>query len=1259
MDTSVQVSDYDNQISLLYKVGQYFQLPTKYILVRPATHSDQPSDQTLILQDLVYQSIVYLISIEQGPIDEIYKKLIGQDNPITRKEFGFIFYSEQGDAVFNQIQEFLDNEKFKDIRAFKYAYDEWVKAIQKSLDEDRLKLDKIIGIQESLEQIPPEYIKQPTEIAVSRITLRAYPSLNSGLKPSVDDGLDIFNAIQLSYFIPYIYYNRGENGKRYHKIYRGETTTTDVISPGAEPNLSMIIPAKKNKATEQKDIIYATVWIGSDNQVINKPIRESYTGLIYDLNTGEMNFKTKISENNQGMKEKIIERISQAFSNLKIGEVKEMKISGEFDIPLGEGIKDYVFLHMVLNDASFNNYLYADERDKPYPEKKRVTIHFKSLIGQSEDEEGNTSPATVSAMINNKVDNEGKGYVKVNITQADSKDIANQFRGILTILLGLYLQTKDDIIEFYDQYITSPAPQPFKRKIVLKKSGTKEGGVKSNSALLKEAAPHIFIAEWARRCQNIYQPIPIQEDQIEEWENRTIINPDTGEREKRQVMRFPPPPKDEVILVCPSDSKPYPGVRKSLLENSEQYPYIACCYASDQTAPGLDTPYNIYYKGAKAKEDKKTKRRLNIITEKIVPPGGKGEITVTLENILLKYSDKPSKFKRYGVVRDPNSFIHCVLEALNYEDYTSQSVEDKTFLVLQIREKLASDINPSVMKQELYDFNDDEIVNQVLALDLFFDPALYYRAIEEFFNINIYTFTPGKRPKEDRQESFGKIEVPRHKVFHSRPIRPDRQTVLIYKHRGAEADVLEYPQCELIVDIPEDRGIPIKVFDESMTNLVHDILMSTFPTTTYSYDQETKLLQSYNNLYSRINFDQLTDRQAIGQIIDDYGKLRGLLFNDISIYFLPSQPENIPATKEVKRVNHQQATRKFGEPNAIVRSQDGQSVVGLWFPHQDFPEYPYVIFVPINPTQEYSDLPNGPQAPLESKETQTSARVLLLQRQIKLITQVIKYLFSLSQPITADEFMNRYTTTNLQPVTDSSTFYDLTRLPRKLPDAENVQSAIQVLTPMAPTLFSKGKIVLYSKVFADKIADYLQDLKVFKTNKYIDDYFIYEKDFTPQPRTVILIGEDSFNNWLASLNLSGYKGINVTKTIDISFKVRKEPYLYLDTSTGIVYMVQNVNDGDLNKALNVGLSWLTQLDNPGYNTEPYPNPQQLPYRIYEISPSLNIQIKDEFIDPDTPEGDIINLLTYDNKDYAALLPIGQEEVENRFIDLVGDEEVEN
>ena len=324
---------------------------------------------------------------------------------------------------------------------------------------------------------------------------------------------------------------------------------------------------------------------------------------------------------------------------------------------------------------------------------------------------------------------------------------------------------------------------------------------------------------------------------------------------------------------------------------------------------------------------------------------------------------------RWGVPPGVNSLIHCVLEALDVPDYVNLSVEDKEEYAIRVRRELHDNVNPSLYQQELFDYSLEEIRLQVANPDLFLDPHLYYRGIEELFDVNIYTFVPTEEHAgESNQDGAGYLELPRYKVFHAQPYREDRQTVIIYKHRGGKSAISgEIPQCELIVDYDEENKVARKIFEDDMNRLLYSTMVNiarTITTTIEVSPENVTDLAVRANVYSTVDSNEIIKRSASAQILDNYGKARGFIFpttrGTMSMVYPPGQPENLPLVREVVLTNVEDAVAIFGDPIGITGNDQGL-VDGLWYRAMDIM---FGVYVPIHPTEQYLDLPVGPANPL-------------------------------------------------------------------------------------------------------------------------------------------------------------------------------------------------------------------------------------------------------------------------------------------------------
>ena len=136
-----------------------------------------------------------------------------------------------------------------------------------------------------------------------------------------------------------------------------------------------------------------------------------------------------------------------------------------------------------------------------------------------------------------------------------------------------------------------------------------------------------------------------------------------------------------------------------------------------------------------------------------------------------------------------------------------------------MRTFIRNNIELPLLRQELFDYSNDEIIELLDDNSKFFDPSLLYRSIEEIFNINLYVFT-----YDEKRE----IEIPRNKIFHSRPPRLYRPTVLIIKIIAGDYEI---PKCELIVDYNDQKSAIVKLFGESMTNICHSLILQNYSNT--------------------------------------------------------------------------------------------------------------------------------------------------------------------------------------------------------------------------------------------------------------------------------------------------------------------------------------------------------------------------------------------------------------------------------------------
>lgn len=1241
----INITPFDNEISILHKWARYFQIPIRLILINTRIKGDK--------EETIYTSSVQEINslIQQGKtLEQIYNEL---SDKLETEDIILIYYlvKQQNPEVLTEINllyHIKGLEPIQDVAELGLMLIDWRRTFKTDFDNDMLNLDNLDIIHDELGKYP-EVLYSP--IKVDHVTIKASPVLKStGTVPVADDGLVLFNFAVPSDNFPYLRYNGPPIGKRTElfKLYRGRTDEE-------MPNFKIIIPPTSQ--TIKDDSLYFTVWSGKG--ILSKATKESYLRGFYNIPKNILTIKTPTEEEiNQAT---IIKKIETALP-ISIKDVTETGISGEFFM-YDLDINDIYLVDMVINTELMSSYLFVKETNTPYAEKKQLKIYYKSFRGFVEEEEKVAegyivNPASVAVSITQNRASGGEivsvlinetptkfklpanlPYIRVKITQAESLEAATQFVKIFSRLMQYYKSEKNNIERLFAKFIPELLlPTSTEIRITVKQSTGKKGAADSNIERLKDAAPDLFVKGYARVCQCPFQPVIVPSGEVETWQETTFLYKDAPR--KRQVMSFPPE-NPKWNFACPDDSLPFPGVRTNkTLDNKNVYPYVPCCFKDDQMDPSANSIYNEYYLGkekkAKVVGSKDTHK---IKTDRILEPGRYGFLPKNITDLLNKYSEKAADIVRMGVPHSVNSLIHCLSVSLQDPTYYALTTDQKEVYVSNLRRIIVGQTLPNLLKQEMYDFSDTEIMEQLSDQTEFLDPNLFYRAIENAYNINLYVFQP---PNKDDPNSLASFAMPRFKLFHSRAPRPEKRSILIFRTLGAEADSLEYPQCELIIDRDETNNKNIMNFGTDMNTLLHDALVKLNRTVTWELVQtknQSEQMIARENIYSRENYYYLLNKLPTKQIIDGYGKVQAFILSlsgvELTVTIPSTQPENLPAGR-VTRVNIDIPVSIFGEPKAVTKS--GNKVDGVWYQVLDLE---FGIYVPTIPTDKYQNLEIGPSNPLVEEGTEVVQRLRKLKRDLDIITQVVIWLFLLSK-LDIPTYTNKFITIGDSYSGDSSVVYDFSKLGLKFPIANSIEEGIQKMAEITPSLFNEGKIFLYSQKFYDGILYQLEkynkerkprDVRIPTIIHYSD---ITEEDFIHSRRTAVFIGESDMRTWLNSLDKLSFKNIIIENELNISNALRTEPYLY-NAPTGNIYMIQNVSGGDKLKSINVAYNWYISKKNIGHSSEQFKDVENVPvFVVYGISPALSPIVIENHAGESTQ---YLQLLSYGSEQYAAMLPL--------------------
>jgi hypothetical protein len=778
-------------------------------------------------------------------------------------------------------------------------------------------------------------------------------------------------------------------------------------------------------------------------------------------------------------------------------------------------------------------------------------------------------------------------YVVVNVYKAISDRMVFYTQNIISCLLALYITKDKDIIERY-RIIGLDLKPDVRTEREIRTSRIQQ---------IRSLASDLFVSDYARLCQSIAQPLLITPGEVDYW------------REKgRQIMYFPPDSK-KWIIVCPTDERPYPGVKLNrILSNARLYPYIPCCYRTDQMDPRANSRYNEYYLG-RQKQHQRRGLDNKIVTNKILQVGRIGDLPMDIVR-LFRYIGATTydndQVVRYGVVHSPNSFIHAVATVMA-EGYNTLKDEDKERYVIDLRQRIITYVNPAVAKQQMYEYSEEEILRYLSSPMEYFDSDITFRVLEEIFNVNIVVFF-----RSD-------LEVGRYKYF---PIRSYRQrpTLAIYKHWGAETDNLAFPHYELIVIYHQSKVIDFILSPEAAKRL-YDVINDSHRVMQWS--------PGGNKVY---NSPTIVDRYRpfiIAQYIDNVGKARAFVVKQddkyVTIIVQPSAPENVTTIKkeDLPLTSLDDIRSLFGPPTSYDVSE--QTVLGVWYTLDDTD-----VYVPVVPV-EGDFLPHGPPNPIYAPTALNShvERLVRLNETVNIMLRLVLWLYNLwtkARPSsTVDDFIEQ--TFVLEEGDVSDEVYNFSSLSTSLPDVGSFDEAIVYLSSTG--LIQQGRIYMYSLRLLEGIRFFLMttlknysDPKVDRIRPALDKY-------KAKSNELVFLSRREIEDWLHLIERNPYKVYTALST-DLSSET--EPYSFLDNNK--LYIVQNVEptiDREVmfKRAAYIGHIWSQTRHNVGYhNREEY----ECKFNVYVISPASRLQLIKQ-------EGDV-DILDYGNGMIAALLTAG-------------------
>ena len=823
-------------------------------------------------------------------------------------------------------------------------------------------------------------------------------------------------------------------------------------------------------------------------------------------------------------------------------------VNGKFFFPKFSFNK-YIISDLIMNDDLFSKF-YIDESKKTSKNKSGIHMYFQ------DGDDFVSFIMTVKKVNRFDIDmkdikdrtkfRENSLYIRTKIVSARNEGNVHKFQIILSKMLSVYTEKKQEIISQYKRYIpTFDDGENIDIEEIEDEHEEKKPYVKSRRrSTNKNDDINIYKKGMnVRECG--HAPITLKENEIRE------IN--DGKFNGYQVMKFPVHGEaEEMYYVCSNHEKHiFPGIKET---DQNEIGFSPCCYLKNHIDHKF-SKYNMYVAGDE--KVKVLKQNELIKTKKTVAYNQFGKIPPNVESMFKLIDTTNISYIRKGVDKSESSFLNCVMEALNVlniQSYKNDEVQRRR-LVSGERSRLLSDLNIlSSSMQELYDKNIGRMREVIRNISFYLDPYLFCHLLEVKYNCNIYVF------KRVGNNDDAYLMIPHHKEYYYKRKNTNR-TIFIYEHKGAELESDEM-QCELIVSFNDQNA--------GKGN------------TEYEFRYNSKIVQGvskiFNNMQSsycdgdKLKPIQFPELNILSQMIDSYGKTRviNISYKDknISILTSPLEPFNVPISNDITKIELKYALKFFKDMGVILSSQlvvngNTKEIQG---------KYGSVsMSIPVVYSGVISDLPFS-QTKVSIADIGNSSVLEEYNKNKKLAKYISEY-FLWIYSLYLNENSFEPNEDNIQNFTEQKTI---------MLENFNYSISSKKFSLDEQGVFQNNKMVVVSEemlkrliyVLKLSILRYTDKVKNYYKKFFFENYYEDISDFIQYPFQNIIKGKDNFE----------YLVNDMKDRYDISDSVRLDmlsfPYFFrnkdIDTN---IYLAQNTDT--IEKAIYISKIWKERRINIG------------------------------------------------------------------------------
>jgi hypothetical protein len=557
--------------------------------------------------------------------------------------------------------------------------------------------------------------------------------------------------------------------------------------------------------------------------------------------------------------------------------------------------------------------------------------------------------------------------------------------------------------------------------------------------------------------------------------------------------------------------------------------------------------------------------------------------------------------------------------------------------------RLMIELPYSIFGQELYNYDRNNFIENMNNIEHYIDPYLYYRGLEEIFNVSIFVFISERGRDhpfsyDESKMELPTLEIPNCKNYHTRTYN-ERDVICLFKNYNSEKTIFNSPSCELII-IHRKSGDDNIIKYNQYTGVFKAIWGHFQNITKTIYFENTKReIQSYLEIFTGWDPNLLGFGTVKGQELDSCGKTKLLIYDEWNVIVPGIQPLVIYNQAQRAPLKTKDECRKL----LVITREDND---GLWMEFQGNEKGIKVLCLDddINTNVvEYKKIND----------------IITNKNYISALLQIINWLWrSYENPMPFEIYLS-----TISIIYNREIFYRV-GIPKKclnnlfLQNFDTQNERMRYLASIWPFFFRNGKFFLYKELY-DRILNFMMVQEQYTNNMKFDDFhreipkfitgLIYTDDDFKRDGNIIFNSMKYFEDWIEMTNpdVFNYSSLNNVNIIyDKIYPVLvnyKNPYLYRDTFTDKIYLVQNVKKRS-NKpqliALKIALEWRNTMRNLGYNT----TSDDITFKSDDLQyVEMAIDDKDQKLKPAINKSQgtdsYITIFFYGAGEYAALLPL--------------------